>query len=160
MSFPKFFRIRSARLGALILSLSGLLIAGRALAAEPTKADAVTVLRGLFSALEAKDYAKAAAFLQNPPGLSPEVLQKEVAKFIERNEISAAGITVLDAKGKWGKLSEAVEPARAQRFADKFGVALEACYGLALGNAEAGFFWDGKQLRIIRCDDIGKLGDK
>lgn len=160
MSCPNFLRIRSARFAALILSVIGLFSAGRTLAAEPTKADAVTLLRRLFAVLEAKDYVEAAAFLQSPKGISPEILQNEVAKFIERNEISADGIDILDAKGKWGKLSEVVEPARAQRFAGKFGVALEACYGLVLGNAEAGFFWDGKQFRIIRCDDIGKLGGK
>lgn len=150
----------SVRLGVLGLAVWLLTIAGPLRAqqpAAPSKESAVTVLRGLLAALQAPDYAKAVTFFQIPPGLTAEVLQKEAARFIERREISGPGIDILAEKGKWGKLAETVEPARAQRFAEKFGVALDGCYGLTLGDAEAGFFWDGKQLKLIRCDDIGKL---
>ena len=159
MNLAPSLRSCGARLGALLLLLAMLLPAAPTSAADagPSKESAVALLRGLLAVLQAQDYAKATTFFQMPPGLTPEVLQKEAAKFIERNEISATGIDTLVAKGKWGKLTETVEPARAQRFAEKFGVPVAECYGLTLGNAEAGFFWDGKQFKLIRCDDIGKL---
>jgi len=150
----------SVRPGVLGLVVFLLTVAGPLRAqqpAAPSKAEAVGILRGLFSVLEAKDYGKAIAYFQVPPGATPADLEKAAARFIELKEISAGGIAILEAKGKWGKLIETVEPARAERFAGKFGVPVAECYGLTLGNAEAGFFWDGRQLKLIRCDDIGKL---
>lgn len=46
---------------------------------------------------------------------------------------------------------------RAKGWAERCKVELKDCYYLSLKNAEAGFYWDGKQFKIIRCDDIGKL---
>ncbi len=158
MNLSGSLRFCGVRCGALVLVvLLALLLPAGASAAEPTKAEAVGILRNLFSALLAQDYQKAVTFFQTPTGATPADLQKAVARLIELKEISAPGIDVLEAKGKWGKLNETVEPARAERFAAKFGVPAADCYGLTLGNAEAGFFWDGKQLKVIRCDDIGNL---
>jgi hypothetical protein len=126
--------------------------------AEPVKGDAVRVLRDALAALEAKDYDKAASLFQAPPGTSPEDIKRQLARLLELQEISQTGIDILARDGKWGKLEDAFGAERAKRIAERASVPLNACYGLTLRNAEAGFYWDGKQFKIIRCDDIGKLG--
>jgi PBP1b-binding outer membrane lipoprotein LpoB len=126
--------------------------------AEPVKDEAVRVLRAALSALEAKDYDKAATFFKIPANASSEEKKTQLARLLELNEISKTGIDILARDGKWGKLDEAFDAERAKRFAERANVPLESCYGLSLKNAEAGFYWDGEQFKIIRCDDIGKLG--
>ncbi len=132
-------------------------------AAKPDKEQAVKVLKAYLLELEAKDYNAAAALVYLPEGLSDEEKAKfkdQLSKTLENREISAAGIAKLSAEGKWGSLAEVAGKDRATRMATKFKVPLEQCYGLYLGSAEAGFYWDGKSLKIIRCDDIGKLSDE
>ena len=126
--------------------------------AEPTKDEAVKLLRAALAALEAKDYTKAAALFKIPAGASTEEINKQLARLLELQEISSSGIDILAKDGKWGKLDQTFEAEQAKRIAERAGVPLESCYGLTLKSAEAGFYWDGKQFKIIRCDDIGKLG--
>ncbi len=155
-NFPRAWGLRFGVLQvmlAVLLGMGGL----RAVEPEPKKEAAVAVLQGLLAALEARDYPKALGFFQMPPKATPEELRKAASRLIELREISKAGIEVLENQGRWGKLAETLEPARAQRFAERFGVPVVQCYGLTLGNAEAGFYWDGQTLKVIRCDDIGKL---
>jgi hypothetical protein len=123
----------------------------------PTKTEAVRILRSLLTALEQLDYLKAFSFFRLPLNATPENIDTEMAQLLERKEISARGIEMLEAQGKWGTLEETVTRERAERFAAKFGVPAAQCFGLTLGNAEAGFHWDGRRLKLIRCDDIGKL---
>lgn len=125
--------------------------------AAPVKDDAVKVLRSALAALESKDYDKAASFFKIPSGASTEDINKQLARLIELQEISSSGIDILAKDGKWGKLDETFSADQAKRIAERAGVSLDACYGLTLKSAEAGFYWDGKQFKIIRCDDIGKL---
>lgn len=125
---------------------------------EPVKDEAVRVLRAALDALEAKDYDKAATFFKIPAGSSSEEIKSQLSRILELQELSKTGIDILARDGKWGKLDQAFDADRAKRFAERAGVPLESCYGLSLRNAEAGFYWDGKQFKIIRCDDIGKLG--
>ncbi len=129
-------------------------------AAEPTKEQAIAHLKGLLTALEAKDYDKAVTFFATPPGATPEQLKAEMPKLIEKREISAEGIEVLAAEGKWSKLADVAkpEPERAASWAKRFGVNPTECWAL-IGNAggEAAFHFDGTSLKLIRCDDIGKL---
>jgi hypothetical protein len=124
---------------------------------EPVKDNAVQVLRDALAALEAKDYDKAATFFKIPANATPEEIKQQLGRLLELQELSANGIDILAKDGKWGKLEEAFGVDRAQSMAERSGVPLESCYGLTLRNAEAGFYWDGKQFKIIRCDDIGKL---
>ncbi len=127
--------------------------------AVPTKEQAIEVLKGLLAALEAKDYDAAAGFMHLPEGISNADKQgwkDSLAKLIERKEISAAGIEKLAKDAKLTTLAEAAGD-RAARMAEKFKVPVEKCYGLFLDPAEAGFYFDGKTLKIVRCDDIGKL---
>jgi len=130
---------------------------GSSASSEPSKENAVRVLRDALTALQAQDYDKAATFFKIPGNAQPEEIKKQLGRLLELQEISPAGIEILARDGKWGKLDEAFSPERAKNIAERAGVPLDSCYGLSLRNAEAGFYWDGKQFKIIRCDDIGKL---
>lgn len=145
---------------AAAIALSLWLGAPAAQAAEPTKEQAVAHLKGLLTALETKDYEKAVTFFATPPGATPEQLKAEMPKLIEKREISAEGIEVLAAEGKWSKLADVVkaEAERAASWAKRFGVNPTDCWAL-MGDAggEAAFHFDGTSLKLIRCDDIGKL---
>jgi hypothetical protein len=132
-------------------------------APKPDKEQAVKLLKAFLLELEAKDYNAAAAFVYLPEGITEEEKAKfkdGLPKMLENREISAAGIAKLSAEGKWGSLAEVAGQDRATRMAAKFKVPIEQCFGLYLDSAEAGFYWDGKSLKIIRCDDIGKLSDE
>jgi len=124
---------------------------GGASSTGPTKEAAVQVLRAMNSAIEAKDYTKAASYVQAPATAS------DFEKMVTNQEISARGIDILAEKGKFGKLTEVFEASRASGWADRMKVPVDSCYGLGYENAEAGFYWDGKAFKMIRCDDIGKL---
>lgn len=126
-------------------------------ASAPTKEAAVQLLKSFLSAIEAKDYDKAAAMIQLPPQMTQDDIRKGLGRILELNELSAQGIDILDAKGKWGKLAEVYGAERANRFIERAGVPVDDCYGLNYESAEAGFYWDGKQFKIVRVDDIGKL---
>jgi hypothetical protein len=132
-------------------------------AAEPTKEQGIAHLKGLLSALEAKDYAKAVTFFVTPPSATPEQIKEAMTALIEKSEISAEGIEVLAAEGKWSKLADVAKPEteRAISWAKRAGVNLAECWAL-MGdkNGEAAFHFDGTSLKLIRCDDIGKLKRK
>jgi hypothetical protein len=132
-------------------------------AAELTKEQAVAHLKGLLTALEAKDYAKAVTFFITPPGATPEQLKESMTTLIEKREISAEGIEVLAAEGKWSKLADVAKPEteRAASWAKRFGVNSAECWALmGTTGGEAAFHFDGTSLKLIRCDDIGKLTKK
>ena len=98
-------------------------------ASEPTKEQAVAHLKGLLTALEAKDYDKAVTFFATPPGATPEQLKAEMPKLIEKREISAEGIEVLAAEGKWSKLADVAKPEteRAASWAKRFEIGRASC---------------------------------
>ena len=127
-----------------------------AAAAGPTKEAAVQTLRSLQAALDAKDYDKAINFIQIPPDAKAEDIKAALARIPELQELSSQGIDILAEKGKWGKLTE-VYGERGSRFAERMKVSAEDSYGLSYQSAEAGFYWDGKQFKLVRIDDIGKL---
>ena len=122
----------------------------------PSKEAAIQHLKDLNAALESKDYKKAVTFMAEFPGMPPEKMEEQIGKLHEIKEISAKGIEILAAKGKWGKLSE-VFPEKAERWAKKVNVPVEQTWGFSHENAEVGFHWDGKALKLIRLDDVGKL---
>jgi hypothetical protein len=127
----------------------------------PTKEAGIARLKELLAALEAKDYTKAANYFVLPAGVPADKIAGGLGALIEKQEISAAGIEVLNTKGKWGKLAEVFEPERAQRFAEKSGVAVDQCWGFSAegtgSNASVGFHYDGKELKLIRLNNVGKL---
>ncbi len=147
------------KLAPIVLALTWFLWGQESLAQDkrPSKEQAVQVLKDFHAALQAQDYDKAVTFLQPHPMIKPEALKKDLAEFLKRKEISAKGIEILAAKGTWGKLEEVFEAARARSMAQRFKVSVDSCFGFKLKEAEAAFFWNGEQLKIIRCNDIGQL---
>lgn len=125
-------------------------------AGAPSKEAAIQHLKDLNAALEAKDWKKAVTFMAPFPGMPPEKMEEQIGKLAEIKEISAKGIDILAAKGKWGKLSE-VFPEKAERWAQKAGVPADQTWGFSYENAEVGMHWDGKAFKVIRLDDVGKL---
>lgn len=126
-------------------------------AAAPTKDAAIQRLKDTLAALEAKDWQKASAYFAFPAAERPKSLESMLGKLIELKEISAKGIETLAAKGTWGKLAEVFEPERAKSWADRFAVPVDECYGFKLDNASVGFHWDGKELKLIRLNNVGKI---
>ncbi|HEU0031736.1 MAG TPA: hypothetical protein VFQ53_13960 [Kofleriaceae bacterium] len=127
-------------------------------ASAPTKEVAIDTLKAVNTALEAKDYNKAADMFGTPAGATKEQLAGQLGGLIEKQEISKAGIDVMASKGKFGKLAE-VFPDKGERWAKKFNVPLDECYALSFENGEAAFHWTGNSFKLIRLDDIGKLAD-
>ena len=125
--------------------------------AGPTKEAAVQTLRSFLAAVEAKEYSKAAAMVQTSSEVSPAEIERSLGRMLENNELSARGIDILAERGKWGKLAEVFGADRASRLIARAGVPVDDCYGLNLENAEAGFYWNGKEFKLVRVDDIGKL---
>jgi len=143
---------------AALLALFLILPVLPALSEEPApKAAAVDLLEEFVSKLEAKDYPAALKCLRLPPGMDEAKGLEVLPQFIERKEISAAGVAIIVKSGKFGKLAEVWNPERSKSLAEKAGVDLEQCYGLILDPAEVAFYWDGSKMQIIRCDDVGKL---
>ena len=130
---------------------------GPSASASATKEGAAMALQGAADALDAKDYDKALEYFHIPPGATPERFKEAAPGMVEKQEISKDGVEVLVAQGKWGTLAEVLTPERAKSLAERAGVPDDQCYGLTHENAEAGFYWNGKDFKIIRCNNVGKL---
>ena len=122
----------------------------------PTKEMAVQHLQAFLAVLDTRDFDKALTYVAPIPDLTPEDKKKMMQRMAEARELTKPGIEILAAKGQWGKLT-AVRPDKAEAWAQKFKVPADQCYALSYEGAEAAFHFDGKSLKIIRCDDIGKL---
>lgn len=127
----------------------------------PSKEAGIQRLKDVLAALEAKDYAKATGYFVLPAGAPADQVAEQLGKLIELKEISAPGIEVVATKGKWGKLAVVFEPERAAKWAERSGVAVDQCWGFSVdgggANASVGFHWDGKELKVIRLNNVGKL---
>ncbi|ODT76297.1 hypothetical protein ABS71_03560 [bacterium SCN 62-11] len=113
-------------------------------------------LRKAASALEAKNYAEAATYFKLPDGAPADVVAKELAKLVEKREISSQGVEKLAKEGKWGPLKE-VFGDKGLRWTERAKVPPDQCYGLGKEPAEVGFYWDGSKFLIFRLDDVGKI---
>lgn len=125
-------------------------------AGAPDREAAVAHLRKAAAALEAKNYEEAATYFKLPEGAPPDVVAKELAKLIEKKEISNSGVEKLAKEGKWGPLKE-VFGDKGIRWTERAKVPADQCYGLGKEPAEVGFYWDGGKFLIFRLDDVGKL---
>jgi len=123
---------------------------------EPTRKDLIAVLRRVHTSLDAKNYPIAAQSFVTYPGMTDEKMTVTLSSLIEKREISAAGIDILEAKGKYGPLLE-VFPDRGEKLAKRAGVGAPACYAIAHNGAEAIAHWDGVAFHLIRINNIGKL---
>lgn len=122
----------------------------------PTRAAAVLLLQHFAENLEAGTLVEAGRDLMTPPSLGAEEKAKALISFLERDEISSAGVSTLAEKGTWQKLTVAI-PDRADHLAERMAANAEDCWFLGYEGAEAVFSWDGSRFQLMRCDDIGKL---
>lgn len=121
---------------------------------EPSKEAIVTLLREFHQALEESDYERAKDLVQPFPHISDAEMIKRLPRLAR--EVTATGIEILAARGKFGKLLD-VFPRRGENFANKAGVDAEECFALSFRPAEVAVYWGGDRPRLIRVDDIGKL---
>lgn len=123
----------------------------------PTQEQLITDLKTVHKLLSNGDNLAAAKHFKGPDDASQEKLVTELNKVLRNQELSMAGIEILDKEGRFGKLNE-VFPERGARWMERNGITTpEDCYGLGYGNAEVAAYWDGKKFLIIRLDDVGKL---
>ncbi len=128
---------------------------GSASDAEPSKEAVVGLMSDLVDALESENYARAAEYLVFPPEQTSNVT-RELSRWIERREVSRAGIAVLEANGEYGPLAEIFKDRGAQ-WAERAGVPLDQAWGLKYENAEVAVARADGVLKLIRLDDVGKL---
>ena len=125
-------------------------------AGPPTKEAVIGLLRDMVAALEAKDHDKAVTYLVEFPGMTPEKAKKGVAGFLEKREISKAGVEILAQRGTFGTLTQ-VFPERGAYLAKKAGVPVDECWAMSCDGAEVAVHQKDGKLRLIRLDDVGKL---
>jgi hypothetical protein len=125
----------------------------------PTKEAAQQMLRDVLAALEKQDLDTAVGYFFIPQSLGPDEARQAIGSFLERREISKEGLDVLFAQGKWGPLADVVGREKAERFAKRLETPVGELWGYfgPEENGEAIFRWDGS-LKLIRLDDVGKLG--
>lgn len=122
-----------------------------------TREQAVQLLNQFLQALEERNHGSAIALLKLPPLADLNAVRQSLEGFLQNGEISHGGIGILTTRGKWGPLAQVVGQERADEIARRAEVPVEACYGFAFEEAEAAFHWDGRQFRIIRCNNVGQL---
>ncbi len=125
----------------------------------PTKEAAQQMLRDVLAALEKQDLDAALGYFFLPQSLGRDEAKQAIGSFLERREISKEGLDVLFARGKWGPLADVVGREKAERFASRLETPVAELWGY-FGPDELGeaiFRWDGA-LKLIRLDDVGKLG--
>jgi len=123
----------------------------------PAKEVAMQTLRDLLAAIEGKDYDRAMG-LMVLGNMKREDAPAALQKLLELREVSAKGIDIIAAQGKWGTLTEVVGAERAKLMLRRAGGApVESCYMITLRNAEAGFVWDGKAFKVFRLNNVGQL---
>lgn len=137
----------------LFLAIPLILIAAIAQAAAPTKEDAVKTLSDFLAAIEAKDWKKAASMHLETPDFKAKDAEKNCTSMVTRKHISKKGIEVLAAKGKFGKWTYR----KLEEIAKELKLNAANFYSLDLDPASAQFYWDGKQLKILKLSSIGKL---
>lgn len=123
---------------------------------DPTQDALVGTLRDLLAAIEAGDLVAAAAHMHPFPNMSPEDVQQALPGFVEKREISGAGIDVLAEKGAFGSLAE-IFPDRGAGWAERVGADPAKCYALSHEGAEVAALWNGSAFLLLRLDDVGKL---
>ena len=128
--------------------------------AGPPKENAQAILRDVVAALEEHDYEEALRVFRVPASLRRAEAVDALAGFLERREISDAGLEVLFALGRWGLLTDLIGRDKAQAFADRVQLPVGALWGYFGPNDEGqAIFVLGKtSLELVRVDDIGDLG--
>lgn len=126
--------------------------------ATPNKAELIRTLYAILPLLEQEKFNEAAKHVVMPTGLKPE----DLASLVKNNEIALAGIKRLESDAKFGRATDLFGAERGAYFAKKMNVDLDECYGFnhetEQATAEVIAFWDTNQFKLIRLDDVGKIG--
>ena len=131
--------------------------AAQAAATPPTPEDVIAHLRGALAAIQTKDWDAASGYFHfGPRAPKPAEVPDALASMVAKQEISADGIDILAARGRFGPLAE-VFPERGASWAERAEVPLERCYALAHEGGEVAVFAGDDGLKLIRLDDVGKL---
>lgn len=123
---------------------------------QPTKDQLISDLKAACQGLLDKDYDTAGKYFKMPEDAPKEKIEKQLSRMLEINEISLAGIDILEEKGKFGTLKE-IFPEKAARWAERAKVAVEDCYAMRHEGAEVAAVWSEGRFELIRLDDVGKL---
>jgi len=145
-----------------VLVLAALLAGGcrKSAPSGPSKEEAQEVLREVLAALESHDYDAALRRFRVPASLERDEARDALADFLARREISDAGLEVLFALGRWGRLTELIGHDKATSFAERMQLPVGTLWGY-FGPEDEGqaIFVLGKtSLELVRIDDIGDLG--
>ena len=132
---------------------------GDSTVATPTKASMIAHLEGLLAAIEAKQWDKAADYMEMGKGAPPKEKWPDVfTRLTEKKEISKAGIAILAEKGTFGPMADVfAEGDQGKHWAERVGVPLSACYALAYEGAEVAGYVGSDGFKLFRLDDVGKL---
>lgn len=104
-----------------------------------------------------KKYEEAASYFLFNKSTSKEVIEAQLQKFIDINEISADGISILAENGLFGRVFE-IFPERAEQWLSRSGLEDDSdCYAFRFKNAEVAGKWNGEHFVLFRLDDVGKL---
>jgi hypothetical protein len=123
---------------------------------DPSKDLLIQKLDELNGFLAAADYDKAKALFILPAEISDDVITGMMKKLIEQQEISADGIKIISKKGTFGKVAD-IFPEKGKMRAEKNKLNPDECYGIKYQTAEVMAHWDGKEFKLFRIDDIGKV---
>ncbi|MEM9410500.1 MAG: hypothetical protein AAGA30_05270 [Planctomycetota bacterium] len=144
-------------LGRIVLLASLFVAVSNVDAQSPNKADLILTLDSAIKYLQVSDYEAAAKHFVMPPNASPSDLKS----LIERKEISASGIRVLEKEAQFGSAAERFGEKRATYFASRSNVDVDITFGFnhSQGDvaAEVIAVWDSGSFKLIRLDDVGKL---
>jgi len=124
----------------------------------PSKELMISALRELYSLLEAKNYESAVSLFIEIEGVSQEELQTDLSSFIEKKEISASGIDILENKAVFGKVVD-LYGEKGKREIEKKNLNSKKCYGLFIPGTiiEVMALWDKTSFKFFRMDNVGKL---
>lgn len=134
------------------------------MAVHVNPAAAAAALRDVLALIRVEDYDHAVRIMKVAPGEPERVIRDVLAKALDSNGLSDAGITTLAETGTFGPIAD-VSPKTKEAFAASAGVDdVEDIFMLRLSAddtvAQAAFYWDGnhRRLRVIDFHNIGTLG--
>ncbi len=128
-----------------------------AVAAKPTKEELIRTLKLAMTLLEKNELEAASVHFVVPEDFKPEML----SRLVEIQEISMAGIEILEKNATFGTAAETFGEERAQALAERAGVDVAQAYGFYYERepvtAEVLAVWNSSAFKIFRLDDVGKL---
>jgi hypothetical protein len=123
---------------------------------SPKKEQAITALTAFAEAVERQDFDAATPHLRVPKDVPIDDVKESLREALAAQEISVAGVKRLAAEGTWGKYAD-VFPENERVDLAPLDVPASSAWGLRLGDAQVGLYWDGAQFLIFRCSGVGSV---